>query len=348
MIVILFALIASLNADAFDTTISFPRYTFDNTTQILTWDRTKTDNVVTVDWNAAPYPFGGPDADELNVFTKQGVSVTSETLAIKDYVTIPDDTYPRYKYRTSGVFEFHTAVLAAYYGLNVVPSDYYYTECGPYEYREETETHSEDPLQINPSDKPAFVVGINDVNCYGTIGGEIEQGEEQGLVDDHGQCRTNCVNGDPLEQGTYGKALLTYSGDELVNDEDKLKKLIAKFGPVSYFSAGMYVLYGWRTEEYSQTQFLRFGIVDEQLQFEDTIFRPMDSIRFAYSETFPEKIEAYNPVHSDPQGEQQCATDTVPTDGCFCTPENYPPLMPIRSQKDLWEKSEIVKLSAFE
>ncbi|KAA6355638.1 MAG: hypothetical protein EZS28_048835, partial [Streblomastix strix] len=73
------------------------------------------------------------------------------------------------------------------------------------------------------------------------------------------------------------------------------------------------------------TQFLRFGIVDEQLQFEDTIFRPMDSIKVAYSETFPEKLEAYNPVHSDPQGEQQCTTDTLPTpDGCFCTKDKNP------------------------
>ncbi|KAA6398177.1 MAG: hypothetical protein EZS28_006300 [Streblomastix strix] len=253
MIVILFALIASLNADAFDTTISFPRYAFDNTTQILTWDRTKADNVVTVDWNAAPYPFGGPDADKLNVFTKQGVSVTSETLAIKDYVKFPKDTYHRYKYCIS--------------------------ECGPYEYREETETHSEDPLQIYPQDKPAFIVGINDVNCYGTVGGEIEQGEETGLVDDHGQCRTNCVNGDPLEQGTYGKALLTYSGYEDVN-EDELKLLLAKFDSVS--SENEYVL-------------------DEQLQFEESVYLPMNQIRFTYSETFPEKIEAYNPIYSDPQ-----------------------------------------------
>ncbi|KAA6362866.1 MAG: hypothetical protein EZS28_041607 [Streblomastix strix] len=314
MIYIIFALLASMKADndPVDTTIEFPRYSFNSTAQILTWDKIKAEDVVKVDWNEGPYPFGSYGSPELNVFDKQGLTINEDTIAIREDVDTQNPTLPydQYEYFKGCLYEFQAAVIAAYYGLNIVPSENYLAECGPTLYIEKLTPPAENGYEIHTFDYPAFVGGVNDAKCYGARS-------------EDGKCKTQCVNGDPIKKGNYGKDLLTLvSSYVTVQDEEQLKRIIAKFGPVYSLPN---TIYGWK-KFVEGTKFLSMyrEHMNGKLIFNEQPFSHIYGCTVAYAETFPEKLEAYNPIHSDPQGKQQCTTDTIPSDGCFCTKDKHP------------------------
>ncbi|KAA6397382.1 MAG: hypothetical protein EZS28_007094 [Streblomastix strix] len=302
MICLLFAIISHISADDLENTINFPKYTYDKSTKILTWDLTQGDSMVAVNWSVSPYHFGDPTSPNLNVFDRQGFLFTEDTVAIKSNLSIPFVSDSRYDYHYLHLYEYQAAVLAAYYGLNIIPSDYYFSECGPKYYRMIAPDITGVPIQIQTEDFPLFVVGINDQRCYGTQGGSERV------------CKTNCVNGDDIDLGTYGTGLLTFENTNYIPSEDALKKLIAKFGPVSVEVNVWEIFYGWKTVE-GQLSFLKFRISNDQLQFSDQgSYAGQGGLRVAYIETFPEKAVAYNP----------CVSDTLPSGGCVCTKVNHP------------------------
>lgn len=79
---------------------------------------------------------------------------------------MPYKSKNQYEYYKTGLYEFQAAALAAYYGLNIVPSENYFEDCGPIYYEEELIPPVPNSREILPYEYPAFIVGINDWDCY--------------------------------------------------------------------------------------------------------------------------------------------------------------------------------------
>ncbi|KAA6373122.1 MAG: hypothetical protein EZS28_031350, partial [Streblomastix strix] len=153
--------------------IEFRRYRYGSSSKTLIWQGTQDHDVISVDLDVGPYPFGDHCAEQLNYFDKQGLTITNQTFTIRE-----------------NNFKLQYQRLA--YGINIIPSENYFAECGPYNCREDKIPPTQAPHSINTYEYPVFAFGVNDTKYFG------EKSED-------GQCKTQCVNGDPIEKATYGK-----------------------------------------------------------------------------------------------------------------------------------------------
>ncbi|KAA6386757.1 MAG: hypothetical protein EZS28_017717 [Streblomastix strix] len=109
--------------------IEFRRYRYGSSSKTLIHYGTQDHDATSVELDVGPYPFGDPGAEQLNNFKLQ--------------------------------YQQHT------YGINIVPSENYIAECGPYNYREDKIPPTQAPHSINTYEYPVIAFGVNDTNYFG-------------------------------------------------------------------------------------------------------------------------------------------------------------------------------------
>ncbi|KAA6375810.1 MAG: hypothetical protein EZS28_028663 [Streblomastix strix] len=112
--------------------VKMAQYRYDSCSKTLIWQVTQDHDVISVDLDVSPYPFGNLGAEQLNVFDKQGLTITNQTFAIRENV-INDS-------------KFRASILAALWVKHHSIQNYF-AECGPYNYREDKITPKQQPLR---------------------------------------------------------------------------------------------------------------------------------------------------------------------------------------------------------
>ncbi|KAA6396590.1 MAG: hypothetical protein EZS28_007884 [Streblomastix strix] len=149
--------------------IEFRRYRYDSSSKTLILQGTQDHDVISVDLDVGPYPFGDPGAEQLNC------------------------DRPKFNLNTLTEISKNSKLqYQQHYGINIIPSENCFAECGSYNYREDKIPPTQAPHSIKPYEYSVIAFCVNDTKYYG------ENSED-------GQCKTQCVNRDPIEKATYRK-----------------------------------------------------------------------------------------------------------------------------------------------
>ncbi|KAA6382251.1 MAG: putative U4/U6 small nuclear ribonucleoprotein Prp3, partial [Streblomastix strix] len=231
-----------------------------------------------------------------------------------------------------GYYDLEAAAILAYYKQNIAPSDYQFIDCFPRNKKTITDEEPEGQTSGLNTGCHAYynlfgrLNGISSSECYGTR----DSYENEGTYEE--VCRKNCTE-------IYGQSLRIgeiedYSGIS----EERLKKLIARFGPIWAYSANRYIYYGWYTdsdttkflvmyrEEISGQYELKLGTVSYN---EGTNIDLVDFFAYPLTECTTSSIPQFSCICSKQYFSGECICPTTPegliniaTNKCSCIAED--------------------------